>query len=356
MKTKKKILFVLPDLNAGGAERVMSFVSTHLNPSLFCAKLIVLGFKKDTVYDVDNVEVKYLNKARLLTSVTALFSLIKKEKPDIVVSSIVHFNIMMGIFSFFFPRIKFVGREASVPSKMSEFSKINSRLIFILIKLFYPRLSAIVCQSDDMRLDFIGILAIEPSKLVLINNPITSSEVIIKNNVIRDKIHFVTVGRLSLEKGHLRIIEGLSKIYNYKFHYTIIGSGSQMESIKEAIDKYNLADKVTYIPYTAKVLEIVSQNDFFIQGSKVEGFPNALLESCSVGTPVVAFRAPGGTKDIVVHGVNGFLVDDEIEFVSVLNDIDALKRLDRNEVIASVVNKFKADKIIGQYEELFNLI
>lgn len=356
MKTKKKILFILPDLNAGGAERVMSFVSKELNTNLFCAKLIVIGFQKDTVYDVGNVEVQYLNKTRLLTSITALFSLIKKEKPAIVVSSIVHFNIMMGIFSLFFSRIKFVGREASVVSKMSEFSKVNSKLIFILIKIFYPRLSAIICQSDDMRRDFIGILAIEPSKLILINNPITNSEVIVKNNVARDKIHFVTVGRLSLEKGHLRIIEGLSKIHNYNFHYTIIGSGSQVESIKETIDKHKLTDKVTYIPYTSKVLEIVSQNDFFIQGSRVEGFPNALLESCSVGTPVIAFRAPGGTKDIVVSGINGFLVEDEIEFASVLNDIDTLKGLDRNAVIASVVNKFKADKIIRQFEELFNTI
>jgi glycosyltransferase involved in cell wall biosynthesis len=354
MKTKRKILFVLPDLNAGGAERVISFVSMGLNPDLFESKLVVLGFEKDTVYEVENVEVQYLAKTRLLKSILELIKIIRKERPYFVVSSIIHINIIMGIFSFFFLNIKFIGREASVVSKMGQFSKINSKISLILIKMFYPRLSTIICQSDDMREDFVEVLGIKPHKLILINNPITISKTIIRNSTPNYKIHFVTVGRLSEEKGYLRIIRGLSKIINYDFHYTIIGSGVQEKLINEAVNKNMLADKVTFIPYTSEILEIVGQKDVFLQGSIVEGFPNALLESCSVGTPVVAFNAPGGTKDIVINGRNGFLVENEEEFASVLNNINALTRLDRADVIASVVDKFSAEKIIGQYEELFN--
>ncbi|MFV8345403.1 glycosyltransferase [Flavobacterium sp. ZB4P13] len=356
METKKKILFVLPDLTAGGAQRIMSFVSQHLNNKTFDVKLIVIGFKKDAVYKVDAVEVQYLNKTRLLASVTMLFHLIVKEKPTIVISSIGHVNILMGFFSILFRKIKFIGREASVVSERIKFIERGSKVYFILLKLFYPRLSAIICQSNDMKEDFINVFGFKSSKLILIYNPITNFETIIKNSNSKDKIHFVTVGRLSVEKGYLRIIEGLSKISNYNFHYTIIGSGPQATIIKENIDKYKLTDKVSFIPHTSKVLEEIGSRDFFIQGSYVEGFGNALLESCTVGTPVIAFKAPGGTKDIVVNGINGFLVEDETEFVSVLNDIDTLKTLDRDEVICSVVNKFNASKIIKQYEELFNTI
>jgi glycosyltransferase involved in cell wall biosynthesis len=354
--TKKKILFILPSLRAGGAERVISFIAKQLNSEGFDVKLIVIGFKKDAVYDVESLEVQYLNKSRLLASIATLFRNIIKEKPSIVVSSIGHVNIMMGIFSLFFLKTKFIGREASVVSKMNEFSKVNSKGYSALMKLFYPRLSAIVCQSDDMRQDFITTLGLNPSKLIVIHNPITNSGNIIKNSSSSDKMHFITVGRLSEEKGYLRIIEGLSKIRNYDFHYTIIGSGPQSTSIKASIDKYKLTEKTSFIPYTSKILEEVSQKDFFIQGSYVEGFPNALLESCTVGTPVIAFKAPGGTKDIVINGVNGFLVDDELEFASVLNDIDTLKSIDRNEVVMSVSNKFSANKIVKRYEELFNTL
>jgi glycosyltransferase involved in cell wall biosynthesis len=354
MQSRKKILFVLPSLCAGGAERVMSFVSQQLNTNDFKVKLIVLGFEKDAVYNVDSIEVNYLNKKRLLASVTTLFRLLMKEKPSIVVSSIGHVNIMMGFFSLFFRKIKFIGREASIVSKMNEFSKLNSKLNLSLMKIFYPRLSAIICQSGDMRNDFIHTLQLNPSKLVLIHNPITKFPTIIRSYDFKDKLNFITVGRLSEEKGYVRILEGLSKIKNYDFHYTIIGSGPQLEIIKESIYKFNLTDKISFIPYTHEVLEEVSKNDYFIQGSFVEGFPNALLESCSVGTPVIAFNSPGGTKEIVRIGVNGFLVENKMEFVSVLNDLTKLKSIDKNEVIKSVMSKFNSKEILNKYETLFN--
>ncbi|HLF51186.1 glycosyltransferase, partial [Flavobacterium sp.] len=258
------------------------------------------------------------------------------------------------LFSMVFRRIKFVGREASVVSKMIEYSKVNPNTIYKIMKFFYSRLSAIICQSEDMKQDFIHTLGIEPLQLVVIHNPITNSDLVIKNKIPDDKFHFVTVGRLSEEKGHLRIIKGLSKIYNYDFHYTIIGSGPMETLIKEEIDKLQLNEKVSFISYTSKVLEEIIKNDYFIQGSYVEGFPNALLESCTVGTPVIAFKAPGGTKDIIVNGVNGFLVEDEIEFVYLLNDIYKLKSIDKELVKTSVLKKFESQKIVQQYEDLFN--
>jgi glycosyltransferase involved in cell wall biosynthesis len=353
MQSKKKIIFILPSLKAGGSERVVSFIAKQLNTDIFDIKLIVIGFEKDTVYDVGSLNIQYLNKTRLLTGIKSLFAIIQKENPAIVVSSIGHINIIMGLFSLFFRKIKFIGREASVQSKMNEFSTVNSNIFNVLTRIFYPRLSIIICQSEDIRQDLINKLGINLSKLVVIHNPITNSETIKRNSHSNEKIHFVTVGRLSEEKGYLRILKGLSNILNYDFHYTIIGSGPQLESIKEHSVKYNLTEKINIIQHTFKVLEEVARKDFFIQGSYVEGFPNALLESCSVGTPVIAFNAPGGTKEIVLNATNGFLVEDEREFASILNDIDTLKSISSDTVIASVSEKFKAAKIVKQYEELF---
>ena len=357
MQSRKKILFVLPSLCAGGAERVMSFVSQQLNTNDFKVKLIVLGFEKDAVYNVDSIEVKYLNKKRLLASVTTLFRLLMKEKPSIVVSSIGHVNIMMGFFSLFFRKIKFIGREASVVSKMNEFSKMNSKFNLTLMKIFYPRLSAIICQSEDMRNDFIHTLQLNPSKLVLIHNPITlipKEESMYKSNPNSENFNFVTVGSLREVKGYFRIIKGLSKIQNYSFNYCIIGSGPQEEQIKQLVEEYGLNDKVSFIHFTSNILGELINKNYFIQGSYVEGFPNALLESCTVGTPVIAFNAPGGTKDIVINGENGFLVENENDFSSLLNNLERLKSIDPNKVKLSVINKFNSEKILSQYEELLN--
>lgn len=354
MVKRKKIFFVIPSLIAGGAERIMSFIAQELDRSKFEVKLIVLGSEKDAVYLTQNIDVVYFNKTRLLKAVPVLFTTIYKEKPAIVMASISHVNIIMGLFSFFFGKTKFVGRESSVLSKRLVYSKTKEIIYLKFVQLFYKRLSCIVCQSEDMKKDFEEYFQINTSKLTVINNPITEIKEITRNKPNSETFSFITVGRLSEEKGFFRILEGLSKIKEYNFIYTIVGSGPLLNEIKEKTVQLGLYNKVCLIPFTHKVLDIVSKNDYFLQGSFVEGFPNALLESCTIGTPVIAFNAPGGTKEIVDNGVNGFLVEDEFEFISVLNNIDKLKSIDKDEVKMSVMSKFNANKIIKKYENLFN--
>jgi glycosyltransferase involved in cell wall biosynthesis len=116
------------------------------------------------------------------------------------------------------------------------------------------------------------------------------------------------------------------------------------------IEQYGLIDKITHIDFTKEVSKYLSKSDFFLQGSYFEGFPNCLIESCAVGTPVLAFNAPGGTKEIIEDGVNGFLVENkEIYFKKIMES----RVFSPVEVRESVYKKFNKDLIIQQYEDLF---
>ncbi|MGS0527573.1 glycosyltransferase [Zobellia nedashkovskayae] len=88
---------------------------------------------------------------------------------------------------------------------------------------------------------------------------------------------------------------------------------------------------------------------FFCKVTYSEGFPNAALESCTMGTPVLAFDVPGGTKEIIEHEVNGFLVDNENDYLRYLNLTSIWSR---KEIRMSVVAKFSSSIIIKKYEEL----
>ncbi len=356
MSHKKKILFILPSLCAGGAERVMSFVSSAIDKNKYESKLIVIGFKKDAVYEVEGIEVLFLNKTRLLAAVGSLFGVIRKEKPAIVVSSIGHVNVMMALFSFYFWKVKFIGREASVVSKMNEFSDSVSKFNSKLMRFFYPRLSAIICQSSDMKEDFQNVLQLKANKLKVIHNPITKIVSPKSSGTSDNFFNFITVGRLSKEKGHQRILQGLSTIKTYDFTYTIVGSGPLEQEIKKQVIEYNLLDKVTFIPFTTTVLDYLKKSDYFLQGSFVEGFPNALLESCTVGVPIIVFDAPGGTKDVVSPEINGFVVKDNQEFETLLNDKLKLDSISNKNVLDSVLTKFDSNQIVKKYEELFDCV
>ncbi|WP_339624124.1 glycosyltransferase [uncultured Winogradskyella sp.] len=351
MKTRKKIFFILPTLFAGGAERVISFVSQNLDFEKFDVTLIIIGFKKDCKYEISGIPIIYLNKSRVLNGAFAIFKLISKQKPQIVVSSISHLNAMMGLISICFSKVIFIGRHASI---LDVTSKKNNKKSFLKKVFDYhsfgtKKLDYFICQSSDMKNNIIDIYNIDDKLIRIIHNPVTQIDIIKEKNISNDIIKYITVGRLSKIKGHLRILEVLSNV-TFPFHYTIIGEGSYYDLIFSKIKELKLENKISHIKYTDNVAKYLVKSHIFLQGSYSEGFPNALLESCAVGTPVIAFKAPGGTKEIVQNGINGFIV---------LNEKDFLKKLSNNKewnpmhIRQSVNEKFNKNKIINDYEQMF---
>lgn len=355
MENKVKVFFIIPTLFAGGAERVMSFVSQNLDKDKFDVTLIVIGFKKDSKYKISEIPVEFLNKHRVFHSLFKLINILGKQKPQVVISAISHLNSFMGFISILFPKIKFIGRHTIVGvtdekfkienKKQRSFKKRIGQQFSYGVKL----LDIILCQSKDMYDEMILNRDVPEHKLKTINNPITDNfelkSVTKENRVVTN---FITVARISKNKGHKRIISALSKL-NYPFHYTIIGDGMEKNNLFKQINELGLQNKITHIPFTTEVSKYLSNNDFFLMGSYSEGLPNSLIESCSVGTPVIAFKAPGGLNEIIEEGINGFLVDNEIEFLEKLN---GTREWNPEEIRKSVYKKYNKNKIISDYEKM----
>lgn len=353
MRDKISIVFVIPSLVPGGAERVMSFVSQNINSQIFNSTLVVAGFEKDTSYDVSSVNVIYLNKSRILYAIPPLIYFFIKEKPNIVLSSIGHLNSAIGLIASFFPKVKFIGREATIPSKRKNEKPIRKYSPYHLFKSGSRNLDIMICQSDDMVNEMELNAKFPRNKLVKINNPISSIGSLKKTIKPNSHKKFITVGRLTEVKGHLRILGILSRL-KQPFEYTLVGEGSKeyKETIFNKAKELGIYKHIRHIPFTQEVNKYLIEHDMFLQGSFVEGFPNAVLESCVAGTPVIAFDVPGGTKEIIEHNVNGFLVKNHDE-ESYLNYLKQKKEWEPKKVRESVYKKFNKEKIIKDYENLF---
>lgn len=332
---------------------MFSYIAQKIDPEKFKTTLLIIGYSKDASYDVKNIGLVFLEKARVLDGIPALINYTRKNKPDIMISAIGHLNAVTAYMSFFFPKTKFISREVTVLSLDTAFfrTKKFSPLAFISNKRF-NHFDKIICQSQDMLDDIKNSYKINENKMVVINNPITDSFKIKKNQSRNNPIQYITVGRLSKEKGYDRILKLLSKI-DFPFHYTFIGNGIEKSNIFSLIEQYDLKNKVSHIEFTTNVAQFLAESDYFLQGSYFEGFPNCLIESCSVGTPVIAFEAPGGTKEIIEHGINGFLVATEEDYLEKLKDF---REWNSVEVRESVTKKFNETLIIKQYENLFTNI
>ncbi|QCW99656.1 glycosyltransferase [Aggregatimonas sangjinii] len=348
---RKKVIFILPTLLAGGAERVVSFIAQNINAEKFEVCLLIVGFESDSAYAVNGVRKIFLEQKRVLYAIPKLIKVLKKERPDLAFSSIAHMNVAMGLASLFLPKIKFIGRQASV-GKITASVENDTQGWFgrNLTNYGLRKLDTIVCQSEDMLNDLLENHRLDKAKTVIIHNPITQFPENCKKIGSPGKTKtFITVGRLTEIKGYLRILDALGKL-TFDFRYIIIGDGPQKDIIMNKIKTLDLVEKVEYISFTNEVHKYLLNADFFLQGSYAEGFPNAVLESCSVGTTVIAFACPGGTREIITHGENGYLAKDEKEFLKYL---DAAVQFDPIKVRESVYKKFNQNKIISEYEELF---
>jgi glycosyltransferase involved in cell wall biosynthesis len=350
---KIKIIFVLPSLKAGGAERVISVIARNLNKNIFEAILIVIGSKNHSVYSTDGIEVIFLNRPRVIKSVLPLFRIIKREKPDIVVGSIAHVNRLLSFFKVYFRKIIFVGREASIESVISNYSKTNKFRIWKFHDNYYRYMDKIICQSEDMANQLLNLYSLPLEKVVIINNPASGNLNKRKTKVNEEEIRkIITVGRLSPEKGYDRILTALSKL-KIPFQYTVIGRGDLKNDLTELAYNLHILDKIHFIDFTHDIEKYLSVSDLFVQGSHVEGFPNALLESCVVGTPVVALNAPGGTREIIENNINGYLAENENDFLYKIETALLKKNWNPAVIRESVVKKFKQDLILSKYETLF---
>ena len=356
MSKKKKLVIVVPSLVACGAERVMSFIANNISKEHFETTLWIASVPESTVYNVDSIKVKYFNKSRVLNAIPSFFWSLRKEKPDLVVSTLSYLNTAMGLLSVFFPKIKFIGREANVHN-VDKFEKGTKKIkrigAYIPLNFGYRFLDIIICQSNDMYNDLNLNYGIPNSKLKTINNPITDNFKLEKRLFDRkDYFQFITVGRLSKQKGHKRIISVLAKL-NIPFKYTIIGDGPEKDAVFKLIEQLGLSETIIHIPYTNEVSKYLAKSDLFLQGSYFEGFPNCLLESSAMGTPIVGFQAPGGIDEIIENGINGFIAEDEEKFAYYI-----LKSINDHqwnpEIISkTVTDKFNKDKILKEYESLF---
>ncbi|TXE20243.1 glycosyltransferase [Psychroserpens burtonensis] len=356
MANKIKILFILPSLRPGGAERVVSFIAQHLDKTKFEPKLLIVGYEKKAVYSIENIETVFLNKSRVLFGIIGIFNNIKTFKPDIVMTSIAHLTMVTVLQSYFFRRTKFVSREANIKKISRQYhNEMPSVIGKILSNRSYKLLDLIICQSKDMANELIELHPIVAHKITIINNPITKVYASEITTATPTKTNYITVGRLHEEKGHCRILEALS-LLDYDFNYTIIGKGTYKDTIVEKAKELDLMDKIIWVDFTDVVQKHLIESSVFIQGSFAEGFPNALLESCTVGTPVIAYKCLGGTSEIIATGINGFLVDSEIELKEKLVNLK-LYPMDRRQIITSVMKKFSPEQIIEHYEKTFtNLV
>lgn len=356
-KERVRLLIITPTLECGGSEKFVSLLCNHINTDVFSICLVVVNNTRP-FYEIKNaaIEVVDLKKSRILFSLSAIKKAVEDFKPDIIFSTANHLNLYLAIFkNKFDSKIKFVAREASIVSITSKQTKMPV-LYGLLIKKYYNRFDCIICQSHYMQQDLKSRYLIPATKTVVVHNATEEFPV----NTIKPIKHeaaqankFITVARLSQEKGIERLIKAVA-LLSIPFKYYVIGEGNKRSELQKLIDELQLNGKVFLLGQKEDPFNGMADAKLFLMGSYYEGFPNVLLEGGARGIPVVAFNAPGGINEIIKEGENGLLVNDtdSIAFASAINRAVAIN-FDRDKIIEMTRKRFSITYMMEAVENIF---
>ncbi len=347
---KKKIFFIISSLNAGGAEKVFWLLSQHFDKDLYQISIILLNGKKMFFSSpLNTINIINLNTQRASLSFFKLFRLLRAERPDAIYTTGGQINALVGFTSFFIHTSKLIARPANVADAV--FESIKSKLIGSFMTIFYRRFDSIICQSEEIKTSLLEKYKLSPRKMIVIPNPVLPAEVIRKPGINKTQKQLIIVGRLAKQKGHERLLD-LFKYLPENYSLTIAGDGVLRTTITEKIKSMALEDRVTLSGLVSGVTDLVAQHDLFVLPSYFEGFPNAVIESLSVGTPVVAFKV-GGITAMIKNDFNGYIVEQgDLEGFKLAIIKATHKSWNYNAIKEDIIQRFSISTIVNQYQKL----
>lgn len=360
MPPRQKIFFIIPTLTNSGSERVFSLIVNHLDINKFDILLIIIDGRK-RFYPIDETKIRVidLQTRYLMMAFPQFFKLIATEKPDIVISTRTHLNQFIALVKPFLPqKPRYIIRESSILSKFHG----QNFLGFIqdsIVRLRYKLFDTVICQSKLMAFDFENNYHLSQNKLKHIQNPVDTEGVILQaqNSIVplrKARFRFVSIGRLSPEKGFDRALNALALLKNIDFEYIIIGEGEQREMLENHAKMRGIGDKVTLLGLQKNPFGWLASADLFLLTSHFEGFPNVLLEAGAVGTPSITFSCGGVASEIIRENISGIIVEDADERAFAAAILHGCEMpFNRTHIKELTLEKFGLHKIIKQYETLF---
>lgn len=312
------VLFAIPALDKGGPDRVFYEILRRIDRQRFSPSLVVSSNKGNYFERLPkDIEIHLLPPERNAFErypVLRLAKLVRQLKPSIVMATL-RMTMTAGLARPLFPcRTKLVLRVANqVSQNFAELQRqapIKHRISYRLQVLALSKADHIVCQSSDMATD-LRQLGLAPP-ISVIGNPVDVREtarLASPPEQLPGSPALISVGRLTQQKGFDLLIDGFAQV---RRRYpgavlTIVGDGPDRLELEARRDRLRLATAVRFVGFVPNPYPLMAAADLFVLASRYEGFPNVVLEALACGTPVVATDCPGGTRDVIVQGVTGWL-------------------------------------------------
>lgn len=309
----KNICFLIGNLNnSGGTERVTSLIANELSKSGYNVSILSLNYGSEPFFKLNN-DIKNYSlfhrkisfKKNLLQTILKIRSFVKTNSIDtlVVVDSISCVFTVPALYGLKLNHICWEHFNFNVD-------------LGVVYRRIGRRLAAQYCDyvvtltSRDKQLWQDGLKKIK-AKIVPIANP-TPYE----NVEYTPSLEFKTIlamGRLTYQKGFDLLISAWSEVYrnNTDWILRVVGSGEDEEELKNQANLLGVSNSIDFVAVTNDVESYYQTSSFYCLSSRFEGLPMVLLEAQAYGLPIIAFNCDTGPSDVIEHGKNGYLAEND---------------------------------------------
>ena len=317
-----RILFHIDSLVGGGAEKVMCSLVNHMDKNSFDITVQTVYPDDATKYLVDGIHYKsiypsknkfYQMLYRIEATLGLVYPLHMKDDYDIEIAYL-EFGPTKVIASSTNKKAKKIAWvhcdfEIAIPDKEGFVKKAAKQ---------YQRFDKIACVSEKCKHSFVAMFGNHP-EVVVVHNVIDDKEIIEKSLsplpefAKKKKLTLCTVGRLSLPKNYMRLLNSALILHNegYNFDLWFVGEGDQRVPMENFIKQHQMDSYVTMFGLQKNPYPFMKAADLLVCSSDYEGFSTFISEGLILGKPIV-------TTDC--SGMNELLGDSEYGMITANED------------------------------------
>lgn len=361
----KKIMFMIPNLKGGGAEKVLVDILNKIDVNKFDITLILLNNQCVHLEKLNkNIKVKILlpNNKFLLKIQKLIVLLFPKlyYKANIKEEYDVEIAFLEGMAT------KLISKSPSNSKKIAwvhiDLLKKHWTKKFFLFNeeaKCYDKFNKIIFVSQDALNSFNKVFEnnIVDKKVIL--NPVIEEDITL---MAQEKIEefkdftVVSVGRLNNQKGFDLLIKAHAKLVNkYKHKLVILGEGEERKNLEMQIKELGVENTVELKGFIRNPYPYIKAADIFVSSSRTEGYPLVLLEAVVLNKAIVATDVTGN-REILNYGECGLMCECSSDDIA-----NKLELFLKNEHLIKEYEKrsekrkkeFDYKKVIREIEELF---
>lgn len=353
---KKKVLFMIINMNVGGTERaLLNMIHTMPKEQYDVTVLMLEKYGDFLEYIPDRVHKTYLY------GYSSMKNMLNKPPREVVKDLLLKGHFIKGVHFLYIYLLAKIFKDNSVMFKylLKDYESIKKEYdlaiayagpmdfisYFIIHKVnakkkiqwihfdvekigfnpkfatkHYGKFNQIYTVSDEAKAKLIKKIPALKNKVntyLNVISPNTVQKMALQGEGFTDNfngIRMLTVGRLSEEKGQDLVIPIIAKLKSSGLHvrWYCIGEGNARSRYERLIKQYGVEEEVVLLGSKTNPYLFMKQCDIYVQPSRHEGYCITLAEARCLNKPIVTTNFTAATEQIT-HNETGLIVEAEVE-------------------------------------------